>query len=181
MKETNRNTGGPILNNDFYVECIRLAELSKGTDQRYGSLLVKDGEIIGRGYNRAIAHPSFPKLKRIIYQGYSNHAEIEALNDALMKRRGVKNSEIFVGGFFPKEKGLLFLHNEFTCMRCIPILASYNVSKINVPTPKGWVSKNMDEALEEAAEYLGGTYKNRVVSVIGRLTLADLALRSTSL
>ncbi|HKC04675.1 MAG TPA: hypothetical protein VKC54_02285 [Patescibacteria group bacterium] len=174
MKENGRNLETSILNDAFYQECISLAQLSKG-DERYGSLLVKNGKIIGKGYNRAIVHRSFPKLKRIIYQGYANHAEIEALNDALMKKRGVKNAEIYVGGYFPKENGLLFLHHEFTCTKCVPILASYKVSKINVPTPYGWISKNMDEALEEAGSYLGGTYKNRIVSVMGRLKLGDLA------
>lgn len=177
-KESELNKAS-ILEDQYYIECIRLAELSKG-DERYGSLLVKDGRIIGKGYNRAIVHPSFPKLKRIIYQGYANHAEIESLNDALMKKRGVKGAEIYVGGFFPKKDNLLFLHDEFTCRRCVPILAAYNISKINVPTLQGWVPKNMDEAMKEASAYLDGTYKNRVASIIGRLRLADLASRAIS-
>jgi len=173
MKENGRNTETSILDNVFYKECIRLAQLSRG-EERYGSLLVRDGKIIGRGYNRAIVHRTFPKLERKIYQGYANHAEIEALNDALMKKRGVKNAEIFVGGYFPQKDDLLFLHKEFTCVRCVPILASYNITKINVPTLHGWVSKSMEEAMDEAKAYLGGTYKNRIVSVIGHLSLTDL-------
>lgn len=174
-KESEYNIRAPILNNLFYVECIRLARLSKGDDQRYGSLLVKDGEIIGSGYNRAVAHFSFGKLKRVVYQGYSNHAEIEALNDALMKGLSVQSAEIYVGGYFPKENGLLFLKNEFTCLRCPPILTSYAISKINVPTPQGWISKNINEAMNEAESYKRGSiYKNRVRSVLGHWKITDL-------
>lgn len=175
-KELEQKIVVPIFDDPFYIECIRLAGFSKGTNQRYGSLLVKNGVVLGRGYNRAIAHPSFGKLKRMIYQGYSNHAEIEALNDALMRGCDVQNAEIFVGGYFPKENGLLFLHNEFTCLRCPPILTSFAISKINVPTPQGWLPRSLNEAMIEAKAYTsGGTYKNRVLSVPERWTVMDLS------
>jgi len=164
-----------ILKNPFYKECIQLAMCSKSADQRYGSLLVKNGTILGRGYNRAVAHPSFGKLERVIYQGYSNHAEIEALNDAIAKGYDVKHAEIYVGGYFPKKNGLLFLKNEFTCLKCPPIIKSFAVTSINIPSPQGWLSKNPDEATDEARNYIsGGIYKNRLSSVLGQWTVNDL-------
>lgn len=179
-KESEQRIGAPILSDPLYLECLRLARLSKG-NERYGSLLVRRGEILGGGYNRAIAHPSFAKLKRVVYQGYSNHAEVEALNDALMKGFEVQGAEIFVGGYFPREEGLLFLKNEFTCLRCPPILSSFKISKINVPTPGGWISKDMTEAFREAGGYkTGGIYKNRVRSVLGHWNIADLLLEDSA-
>jgi len=165
-----------ILSDRIYRECISLAQHSKG-DQRYGSKLIKNGVGLGEGYNRAIAHPSFGKLKRVVSQGYSNHAEIEALNDALMNGLDVQDAEIFVGGYFPKEENVLFLNNEFNCLRCPPILKRYGISKINVPTPQGWLSKNIDEAMLEAGFYSsGGTYNSRIHSVLGHWTIKDLTL-----
>jgi len=81
-----------ILGDEKYRECIRLALRSKGAAERYGAILLEDGEVIGRGYNRSIAHASFPgiRLKRVIRQGYANHAEVEAINDALLVGRSVE-------------------------------------------------------------------------------------------
>jgi hypothetical protein len=178
-KEFERIVEAPILNDPFYIECIRLAEFSRSEQQRYGSLLTKDRVILGRGYNRATNHPSFTqKLERIIYQGYANHAEIEGLNDALMRGHDVQNAEIYVGSYFPKENGLLFLHNEYTCLKCPPILISYAISIINVPTPQGWLPKTTNEALVEARAYsIGEIYENRIQSVQGGWKITDLATR----
>ena len=166
----------PILQDNLYIECIGLAQLSKSSKQRYGSLMVKDGEILGYGYNRSVAHPSFGKLERVIYQGYSNHAEIEALNDALSNGKNVQGAEIYVGGYFPKINNLLFLKNEYTCLRSLPILEKFNISKINVPAPTGWIVKNLDESYIDAKKYLNGTYNNRLLSAMGNWTLSDLSL-----
>ena len=175
MRSKEQIQPAPILFDQIYLECIRLAQFSKGASQRYGSIVSKDGVILGRGYNRAVAHPSFGKLQREIYQGYSNHAEVEAVNDALANGKDVSGTEIFVGGYFPKQNGLLFLKNEFTCLRCPPILKSYGISVINVPTPGGWLQRDVDEAMTEAKAYTnGGTYKNRLLSVLGKWTIANL-------
>lgn len=176
-KEIEQIVLAPILSDPFYTECIRLAKYSKASEQRYGSLLVKNNAIVGRGYNRAIAHPSFGKLDRIVYQGYANHAEIEALNDAIMNGYDVSGAEVFVGGYFPKENNLLFLKNEYTCLKCPPILKRFNIKAINVPTPGGWLAKNIDESMIEANNYVKGKiYNNRINSVIGKWTLSDLTI-----
>ena len=139
--------------------------------------MVKDGDILGRGYNRSVFCTTSDKPYGIIRQGYCNHAEIEALNDAIINGNNIKDAEIYVGGYFPKENNLLFLHNEYTCLRCPPILKKFNVNVINIPTPNGWMPKKIDESFFEARKYIdGGTYKNRIFSVINKLTLSDLPI-----
>ena len=57
-----------IFSNPFYIDCLRMALTSKNDkrqDQAFGAVLVNQGQIIGRGVNRAISHPRF-KLERII-------------------------------------------------------------------------------------------------------------------
>lgn len=58
--------------NEFMKEALRLAEISAGEfEVPVGAVIVKDGEIVGRGRNRR------EKEKNALY-----HAEIEAINDA---------------------------------------------------------------------------------------------------
>lgn len=182
MKTTEQEPrpAAPILSDPLYRECIRLAQLSRGESQRYGARCVKDGVVIGSGYSRAIVHFSFGKLERIIRQGIRNHAEIEALNDALMNGSDVTGSELFVAGYFPKLHGLLNLKREYTCILCPPILKKYGVSRIYVPAPQGWIPKTIDQALAEGRKYKssvkGETENRRIAAVMGNWTLSDLEL-----
>lgn len=107
-----------IVSDDYYKECINLAKKSKGKE-RYGSILVKDGNVIGAGFNRAIAHKYF-KLERMIRQGYHTHAEVEALCDALIQEKDTQDSRIYCAGYFP-DSGELFFQNKYTCTACPPI------------------------------------------------------------
>lgn len=161
-----------IFTDTYFLECIRLAQLSKSNTERQGAVLV-NGRILGCGYNRAIAHPTF-KLERYIKQGYANHAEIEAINDALFHGYDVEGADIYVSGFFPGQDGLLFLHSEFTCVRCIPIMKKWGIKTLFVSSTKGWLSKTIDKAHAEAISYLGGTLQNRLQSVKTDWKLSDI-------
>jgi len=175
----------------LYNKCINLAKLSKGANERYGAILVKNGEIIGEGYNRAIAHQSFGKLKRFIKQSYANHAEIESLNDFLLKKypneetldfdiilNDLKGSDIYVAGYFNKSKQLFF-KSLFTCVKCIPYLEKYGIENIFVPLPDGWQKIPIEDALKGASTFKslkkGGIFNNRLKSLIGdyKIDLVD--------
>lgn len=168
--------GSILFHDGFYRECISLAKKSKGKHERYGALLVKHNEIFGRGYNRAIAHPAWEKsLERIIRQGHTNHAEIEALNDALMNYEiDVNGSNIYVAGFFyPTSQ--LFFQDKFTCVKCPKYLLKYGIENIFIPSINGWKKRPVNKALIEAKEYLvGGTTNNRIKSCQGKYFLNDL-------
>jgi hypothetical protein len=168
-----RHVPPPIFEDKIYLECLRLAEQSKSDEERYGSELRKGDRTIGRGYNRAISHPSF-KLKRIIHQGYHNHAEGEAINDGLERKHKIEGATIFVAGYFPKDNGLLFLHNEFTCRICVTLMKKYGIEALFVPTPEGWLFRSMEEAEIEAKKYSHETHEQRLKSVLGHWTVKDL-------
>jgi hypothetical protein len=161
-----------IWSDDIYLKCINLATNSKG-DERYGSIIMNNGILIGEGYNRAIAHLSFGKLEREIRQGMANHAEIESMNNALMKGFEISGSEIFVAGYFPKSEQIFF-QEEYTCTRCIPYMARYGIAKICIPTPNGWLKKSLEEALEEAKKFSNGTHQKRLDATIGKFYLSEL-------
>ena len=161
-----------ILANRFYLRCIELALQSKNDkrqDQAFGAVLVKSGEIIGEGRNRAIVHPRF-RLERIVRQGYVNHAEVEALNDALMQRRDVNGGLVYVAGFFMRN-GFLFFQNKFTCKICISPLRKYLIEGIAVPTPNAWIERSLDEAEADARECNGSRYDHRQSVLIGNYSI----------
>ncbi|HOW36959.1 MAG TPA: hypothetical protein PLK34_01805 [Candidatus Pacearchaeota archaeon] len=163
-----------IFDDEFYIKCINLATSSKG-NERYGSILVLDSKIIGEGYNRAIVHPALEKLERRIRQGMANHAEIEALNDALFKGNKTENSDVYVAGYFPNSKRLFF-KTEYTCVKCLPHLRNYEISNIYVPTPGGWIKKDLNEAYEEAKKFVNGTHQKRLEAMRGEFYISQLNL-----
>ena len=161
-----------ILTDEFYLKCISLATQSKG-NERYGSIIVVDEKIIGEGYNRAIAHPSFGRLEREIRQGMANHAEVEAMNDALANGLQIEGSELYVAGFFPKS-GQLFFKKDYTCVKCIPHMRNYGITNIYDPTPDGWLKKSLEVAGEEAKKFTNGTHQKRIDAIIGDFFITDL-------
>ena len=168
-----------IFRDERYRMCIELAALSAGIGERYGAILISGTEeIIGRGYNRSIAHASFPgiRLPRIIRQGYANHAEVEAINDALLSDKPVIGAKVYVAGYFPSDKGL-FLHNTFTCDRCAKIMDRWGIESVFVPSVQGWVERPVAIALAEArslsAEGKGKHEKRRNLTE-GRYSLDQL-------
>ena len=171
----------PILFHPYYLKCINLAQQSKSRKQRYGSIIVdNDGSIIGEGYNRAIAHSSFGTLPRLIRQGYANHAEIEALNNALMNGHDdLTGTTLFVAGYLP-ETGLLYFKDDFTCVKCPPLIAAQGISKIQIPTASKWTEKHVDQALLEGKKFVHdrevSTHEKRLQVAQGQYTIGLIHL-----
>ena len=155
-----------ILDDDLYQRCISLAMRSRSGSERYGSLVIRDGEILGEGYNRAIAHPSFGRLERILRMGYANHAEVEAMDAALRAGHPLEGADVYVGGYFV-ETGALYVKSRahFSCTRCVPFFERYGIRQVVVPTPRGWEGMTLGEAAETARGFLGDTYGRRAATV----------------
>lgn len=168
-----------ILGDEKYRECIGLVLRSKGARERYGAILIGEGEIIGRGYNRSIAHASFPgiRLKRVIRQGYANHAEVEAINDALLTGKSVEGAGVYVAGYFPSN-GNLFLHDTFTCDRCAKIMSEWGVRAVYVPSMRGWIERPIAVALEEAGVLLRGMgkHESRISLIQGSFSVRQIEM-----
>jgi hypothetical protein len=156
-----------------------LAAQSKGTE-RYGAIIIKDGLVIGEGFNRAIRHPAF-RLERPIRQGMANHAEIEAICDVLMNTTSdPKGADVFVAGYF-SQLGKLFFQDKYTCIRCPPHMWTWGLRNINIPLPSGWVKKSLGDALAEAREFTNGTHQKRLNAMVGEFSFDLVAERITSL
>ena len=70
------------------IEAMNMAKISFNNDEvPVGAIVVKDGKIIGRGFNKVIAKNSV-----------SSHAEINAINEAskLVENYRLKGCDIFV-------------------------------------------------------------------------------------
>jgi deoxycytidylate deaminase len=169
----------PILTDPLYVGCITLAGQTKNDhrcSEQYGSLLVKDGKVLGGGWNKCITHPQF-RLERKIRQGWINHAEVEALNDVLDEKRNPRGATVYVAGFFCST-GRLFLHREYTCIRCISPLVEHGIESICIPAPEGWVTKPIAEALTDARLFTNGTGSKREQSCLGDYRIESIDLLS---
>ena len=73
IKEFNKNLSvDNYYNNHFMIEAMKMAKLAFDNDEvPVGAIVVKNGEIIGRGFNQVITKHSV-----------SSHAEINAINQA---------------------------------------------------------------------------------------------------
>lgn len=175
-----------ILKDPLYIRCLSLAALSKGQKERYGSLLVRDGEVLGQGYNRAIAHQSFGRLERIIRMGYANHAEVEAMNDALQSLdvERLDGCDIYVAGYFPKptedfeQPGRLFLKEEpsYSCVLCANHFENYNIRNVYVPMQQGWTALSVAEAKSKAKGFSSCTHQKRRETLHSIFTISDVEL-----
>jgi len=146
-----------IFNDYLYRECIKLAMNSKGDMIRFGSLLLKEGKIIGKGWNRR-ADKRFP-----INMGYANHAEIMAMNDALIKGFDIKDCEIYVGGYFPSDNTQYIPKKTyFTCTKCPIYFAKYGIRKIFVHSDKGWKGLFLAHAVYTARNFISNCHEKRI-------------------
>lgn len=107
---------------------------------KFGAILLKDKEIIGSGTNRHVREDD------IIKAGYANHAEISAINDALLNNENTSGAILYVAGYFPD--GSLYIPNTriYTCKSCIRRLMLFGVSSVAIPNRKGWAYIPLEEA-----------------------------------
>lgn len=137
--------------------CLGLAKKS-GSKIGFGAVLVKNGQIIGRGCNRL----STPwERRRLSHVDYAIHAEQACIIDALNHRRNVSGSEVYVVGMVltGKNKGTLTVRSEkgYGCLKCPHTLERYN-TPVNIPYVHGWVRLSPREA-HATAKWFRGTGK----------------------
>lgn len=119
---------------------------------KFGSVLVKDGKVIGRGWNRLSTKEDRALLSHV---DYASHGEQSAIIDAIKKGFDPTNGTIYVLGYGAKNKKLSIRDGKFfTCRKCPHGMMKYNI-KVMIPTPKGWVKLSAEEALESAKEHKG--------------------------
>jgi len=130
--------------------CLNLAECSK-SDMKFGSVLVKDGIVLGKGWNRL----STAEERRVLtHVDYAVHAEQGAIIEAICSQIDISGSEIYVLGR-NKNKQLTTVDTKlFTCKRCAVSLVKLNIS-VNIPYVEGWLNLTPTEAYQSACNSHG--------------------------
>lgn len=165
-----------IIHDPWYQLCLHEAMQSKSSIERYGSVLVNNEQVIGRGHNRRVS-----KSDEGVRMGYANHAEVEALNDALRNGYETQGSKLFVAGYFP-ENGSLHIRDSlnYTCHKCPKYLKESGVIEIHVPLILGWKALSIDKALECAQEFKKNPHKKRLSIGKSQLKLDMIASQLTN-
>lgn len=149
-------------NDSFGKLCLELAEKSKGA-LGFGALLVKDGKILGRGWN----HRPEPKERGIVtHVDYAIHAEQAAYVDARLQGISADKligSTIYVLGkaLKGKNRGKLTIGDRkvFICKKCpVSVLIPHNIS-VHIPHYEGWCRLSPEEALQTTKECGEGYWK----------------------
>lgn len=127
--------------NKFGAECLKLAQNSKGTI-KFGALLVKNGRILGRGWNRLASKDERAKMR---YVDYCIHAEQAAILDAMLRHRNLEGGSIYVLG--TNKNGTLTVRTErvFVCRKCPNALRQFGLT-VHIPHIRGWVELTAEQA-----------------------------------
>lgn len=163
LRQPEHDIPSVLFDDPYFQRCIELSRLTDAPET-HGALIEYGGTIIGEGRNRAIAHKDF-KLDRVIRMGFSNHAEVEAMNDALMHGYSLKGTTIYVAGIMVNENNLLYIADHFSCVKCIPYMRKFGVSGVHVPTRSGWKYFDTDQAFETAQFFKKFTYEKRLAEI----------------
>jgi len=148
---------------DVYGQtCLDLASQCK-TSLGFGSVLVKDGIIIGKGRNKLSTKSDRCTLSHV---DYSTHAEQAAIIDAIENNYNVLNSVVYVLGVVLKghNKGKLTIKEKpvFICSHCIHSLVRFSIS-VAIPLNNGWYVMSPQEAFISGKEMSGKGYWNNFV------------------
>ena len=135
----------------FGKVCLKLAHNKKSRDSwAFVAVLVKDGKIIGRSWNRRST--GWDRI-RLPHVDYATHAEQACVIDALNHNRDIKGAEIYVVGLWlgKKEDGDLTVTKEkkFGCKKCPKTFLLFDIP-VNIPQTYGWFRLSPQEAQETA-------------------------------
>jgi len=140
-----------IFSDDKYALCLSLATAKSRSGQVYGAILEKNDRIIGLGRNSLVTKTG---PKRVFRQGYANHAEGEAINNALLNLEDISGSILYVAGCF--RDGQLLIYDKtplFTCTKCVRLFEEYDLKSIKVPTISGWAELTIDNVINLAPNF----------------------------
>jgi len=144
-------------------ECLELAAQSDCELMKFGAQLIKDGQVIGRGYNKKI-HPAVARFQCCEYRrnirprGQAElceaaHAEQRALRDAVRNGYDPAGSSLIICGMGPTGEIWIREEAQFSCTICSRLLCLFEINEIVVQVksghPSGWdfASLSIEEAL----------------------------------
>ena len=140
-----------VFNDPYWQQCIDLSLRSKGEDQRFGSLVMLGGEVIGEGWNRLLGrNEPFPFRASMFLRAEQAAIGAAILNFGEEKLRG---AIICVSGFFVKERRpIIFRRPTFTCTICAKLYPRYGLN-YSILTPDGRVVIDGETTYREALQH----------------------------
>ncbi len=143
---------------------MREAVKSKA-DVGFGAVLVKNGRIIGRGWNRL---STFRERAMLTHVDYAIHAEQACVFDAMQKLIPLHGSRIYVLGIVRTgpQKGKLTTRRQkiFVCRDCPPsVLLRFNIP-VYIPHVKGWTRLSPEKAMETAKKFHKNGYWKKIAT-----------------
>jgi len=151
-----------------YIErCLDLADKSSCSKKKYGSVIVKDDEIIGEGYNHPVTKEiedllCHPCIRENINSGTrlemcaAIHAEQAAIINAYKNGKDPEGATLYVAGKRNDGEIIVFDEKGFYCSFCSRIMAEVGIEKVGVLTKNGVEYLTKDEYLRSSFEFALG-------------------------
>lgn len=128
------------------------ATLSPCAKSRRGAVVFKDGQILGKG-NNSPKDDKFciPPICYPICSEYCDHAEANALKDAISKGRDVEGASMF----HIKVKGRApVVSDDLSCLKCSTLVCEANIGEFILYQSSGFVAYPTEEFDKLTRKYL---------------------------
>ena len=153
---------------DRYIQrCLELADKSSCKKRKYGSVVVKNGEIVGEGFN----HPASKEIEKILCNPCIRidinsgtelekcadvHAEQAAIIDAYKHVNDLSGTVLYVTGRSPDGELIKKSEKGFYCSFCSRIMAEAGIKEVRFPMTDGVGSLSKGEYLRSSYEFALG-------------------------
>lgn len=137
----------------LWQRCLSLAFKSRSEDQRYGALVVVNGQVVGEGWNRLLKKGEPFPFKTTFFL----HAERAAIGDAMrfLGTEEISGATVHVAGFLVRERRPLIRRSSMidkgTCTQCARLYVRHGLS-VALMSQDGWVELKGEKALLNALE-----------------------------
>lgn len=129
-----------VLDDEHWRRCMELALQSGSENQRYGALVLADGQVVGEGFNRLLKRGEPFPFRTTFFL----HAERAAIGDA-MRKLGTTNLEgatVLVAGFLVGARRPLVRRagneDKGSCVQCAGLYVRFGLS-VSLMSERGWV------------------------------------------
>lgn len=155
------------MDEDYFEKCWELADKSPCSKMKFGSVIVKKGEIIGSGFNHP-AHSCIEELcdpcirsgvksSMLLERCTAVHAEQAAIINAFTNGYSdLSDAVLYVAGKFPDGRKLIKTKPGLYCSFCSRIIAESGIKEVMVPTVDGAASMTIEEVLKTSYEFALG-------------------------
>ena len=169
----------------YFDKCLELARNSDCKEAQYGAIIVKDGKVIGEGYNHVPDElrekydcDRCPRRNADLHKGIglelciSTHAEEAAVQDMMIKRQYKKeeseNAQMVIGKMKNGNSDILQPKIKLYCTKCAGKIAKETMIKeVIFLTSDGYVAIDSIEFLTASIKGLEDNWRERFSKEMG--------------